>query len=59
MCQCNNKTDPHVFLYSEATGKCAADKRCPECGQQFSFMYQPLWADKYLYVNNDPRYYNY
>ena len=58
MCQCNNKKDPHVFLYSDAVGS-FPDKRCPECGFGFFFIDPPSWMDKYLYVNNDVKYYEY
>ena len=57
LCICNNKEDPHMFDISEAVGKCIADKRCPVCGKRFVFMNQPRWMDKYLYINNDERYY--
>ncbi len=59
LCICNNKQNPHIFDMSKAVGTCIADKRCPECGQWFTFMNPPRWLDKYLYVNDDPKYYKY
>ena len=35
------------------------EKRCPQCGGTFRIIELPREFDKYLYVNEDDRYYTY
>lgn len=45
--------------YKEYCGINIIDKVCPECGGTFRSVQPPGDLEKYLYVNDDTRYYEY
>lgn len=56
----------HVFNIAEAAeqdksyyGIVVKEKRCPECGGTFRSIQPPGDLEKYLFVNDDDRYYRY
>lgn len=56
----------HTFDYSEAAikyrdfhGIQMPEKKCPECGGTFRAIEVPEEFDKYLFVDQDKRYYKY
>lgn len=57
----------HVFDYEDAvikyrdigSGVKIPEKKCPLCGWDFKSIEVPEYLDKYLFCDNDNRYYDY
>jgi uncharacterized Zn finger protein len=48
-----------VIRYRKYGGVNMQEKKCPQCGGSFRSIQPPGDLEKYLFVNNDERYYKY
>ena len=48
-----------TIRYREYGGVNIMEKQCPKCGGSFRSIQPPGDLDKYLYINDDDRYYKY
>ena len=63
--KCICKKCMKVFEYNEAitwnktNHPLLTDKACPYCGGRIQYLEVPKYMDKYLFVNDDPKFYEY